>query len=423
MRIILALVTAALLALTAPAQPHTHGWLFTTDATGPLAAGRVDVHGSVTTLVLSSGLPASSYLAALVMDADNRTMVAALCLSGAPRALLHFDANGAIVRTTTVATSGQVNGVAVNPDGDYAVAMNGFPTAPYVGGLLCVSRTTGAVTTLRIGTASNPLYGLMNVQVDVESGDYLVMDYSHRIGWIRRISLDGANESTVVSLTFPNTYELGYHPRTGDYYVGCFTSNDLVSVSRTGGITTLATPAFRAHALHADRAGAPSSRLFLGSSQGGFHYLDLSTKVVTTLTAPTGRLLLHTAPDRGRNLASLRQAPGRWDILLSFPGEAGLGYALGVSLSGLRPGVTLPDGRHLTLNVDPFTALGLNGLLAPVLTGTAGTLDAMGAARATLDVSALSGVQGLRIWFLAATLDPSAPLGIRTISDPWVIVI
>ena len=205
--------------------------------------------------------------------------------------------------------------------------------------------------------------------------------------------------------------------------MGYFTSTTLSCVSRTGGVTTAATLPFTAYALHADRASAPANRLVLGSSPGGVYLLDLPTATLTTLTPPTGMCLAYVVPDRGRNLASIKQAPGRWDVLLSFPGEGGLGYALGVSLSGLRPGVTLADGRHLTLNVDPFTALGLYGLLAPVLTGTAGTLDAMGEARAALDVSALSGVQGLRVWLLAVTLDAAAPLGLRTISDPWVIVL
>jgi len=96
---------------------------------------------------------------------------------------------------------------------------------------------------------------------------------------------------------------------------------------------------------------------------------------------------------------------------------------VGLSLSDVRPGVPLPDGRRILLNVDNLTALSLSGRLGPLFAGNVGKLTPSARAMAVLDVSSLPVLKGLPIWLLAATLNPQAPLGIQTISDPLRITL
>ena len=58
------------------------------------------------------------------------------------------------------------------------------------------------------------------------------------------------------------------------------------------------------------------------------------------------------------------QGPGRWKVRLDFPGEARRAYAAAISLSGIRPGVKLADGRRILFNPDWLSVASLLGLLA-----------------------------------------------------------
>jgi len=129
-------------------------------------------------------------------------------------------------------------------------------------------------------------------------------------------------------------------------------------------------------------------------------------------------------PDRGRNVSTARTMPGKWHVNLSFPGEAAKSYVVALSAAGTRPGVALPDGRRIQMNVDTLTALSINGLLAPIFTGQAGKLNASGAGIAFIDArSLLPAAQGVRVWIVAVTFDGSASLGIETISDPHLLIL
>jgi hypothetical protein len=110
---------------------------------------------------------------------------------------------------------------------------------------------------------------------------------------------------------------------------------------------------------------------------------------------------------------------------MRFPsGYSWTPYALALSLSGVRPGVLLPDGRRLPLNVDALTHAVLFGGLGHFLSfASVGRLGPLGLAFTYLDVSRLPGVSGIRVWAVAVALDPAAPLGLGTISDPILIVL
>jgi len=114
-----------------------------------------------------------------------------------------------------------------------------------------------------------------------------------------------------------------------------------------------------------------------------------------------------------RKLAGLGPAaPGsEYNLLLSFPGEAGSAYVLGASL-GLRPGLSLPGGAYVPLNPDPLLVWSLSD--PQTFAGFTGTLDPAGRALARWRIPATPGLRGLRAFFCAVTLGP----GVRTVSDP-----
>jgi hypothetical protein len=215
---------------------------------------------------------------------------------------------------------------------------------------------------------------------------------------------------------------------------GDFTPPENIFVLRTGQSAATvwlssAKPPVGVYSLKSDRSSAAKQQLILGAFRpastprgpGGIYTVDLSSQAVghfTTINAS----LYETEILYRRNLAGAGAGKGLWTIGIVIPEDAGHGYVLAVSFSGVRPGVGLADGRRINLNVDTLTVLGLTGTLSPFLTGTAGRLSRSGGAAAKLDLSALgSGANGVLLWFLAATFDPRAPLGIKTITDPLVL--
>jgi hypothetical protein len=125
----------------------------------------------------------------------------------------------------------------------------------------------------------------------------------------------------------------------------------------------------------------------------------------------------------GRNLSSRRLGPGnRWSFGLSFPGEPGNGYVLAFSLTGFTPG--LPIGsRAVPLVPDAVFVASITGGLVGLLQNGIGVLDGGGRATAALDLSVFGSLAGLKLWAAVATLDPTAPAGIRTLSKPIVVVL
>jgi hypothetical protein len=126
---------------------------------------------------------------------------------------------------------------------------------------------------------------------------------------------------------------------------------------------------------------------------------------------------------RERNVIPRRTGNLQWTFQLSFPGEQGRPYALAFSLTGFTPGIPLGE-RTIPLEPDPVFFASLSGALVPFLRENVGTLDQDGHAVATLDLSSVAAVSaGTRVWMAAATVDPAAPHGIRTISKPVILVI
>jgi len=192
----------------------------------------------------------------------------------------------------------------------------------------------------------------------------------------------------------------------------------------SGGVaTTFLTSGLNAvYGVHADRSSVANPRLALGAlgTAPSVCFVDLTTKAITTLH--TGSVLFYQVfPNR--EVATIKRGPGKWEIVMHFQGESGNAYVAGLSLSGVRPGVRLPDRRRIHLNVDTLTALSVNGLLGPLFSGYTGALNAFDRGSAVLDVSGLPALKGTRIWAQVVTLNKSAPLGIQTIADPVVLIL
>jgi TolB protein len=120
--------------------------------------------------------------------------------------------------------------------------------------------------------------------------------------------------------------------------------------------------------------------------------------------------------------ALTRTSPARvgqqCQFLCDVPADAGRPYLAAASLSTL-PGIALPGGRTLFLNVD---ALLLLSLTTPSIFGNfAGVLDGSGRSPCWINVPPAPALAGLR--FYAAFVTYAAPGGIRSVSNTIAITI
>ena len=127
---------------------------------------------------------------------------------------------------------------------------------------------------------------------------------------------------------------------------------------------------------------------------------------------------------RGRHIQTVKTGPNRWDIRLSCPRSPNMSYVLAAGVSGVRPGIPLPDGRHINLNFDLITFMTQWNLLQPYWNPGSQKLDGNGEACGSLDLSGLSvppGGFGFPLWVVLIVLDPAAPIGIKYLPDTYVM--
>jgi hypothetical protein len=105
---------------------------------------------------------------------------------------------------------------------------------------------------------------------------------------------------------------------------------------------------------------------------------------------------------------------GTIDLALTAASSANLAYQIGSSL-GTGP---IPiGGRNLGLSLDPLLVVTVSGALPGIFSGYAGTMDAQGAAKAKINIPPVAALIGARIHTAFLTLSPSAPAGVREISN------
>jgi len=199
------------------------------------------------------------------------------------------------------------------------------------------------------------------------------------------------------------------------------TGSGVLKYNRPAGWTTLALGGLN-NAATMDRS--PGNGMLTVFPYGALQRMDLTGRIISTRPLLLQYILMGACHQQERNLATARQGrPNDWLFHLSFPGEGGRSFILGLSLGGFTPGIAL-GVRQIGVVPDPLLTLSVNGRLASVFTHNVGALSPRGESVARLNLKAFGKtLSGTRIWAAAITLDPQAPFGIATISKPVVLVL
>jgi len=398
----------------------------------------------------------SSY--SIQMDADNRRIIFGArdgLLAGPPSTLqsgiFRFDPATQQVTTLRASTLDmfRVNHLLINQDGDYVYTAESFvspgPIPVVTHGLFKLSRT-GAVTTLLTTPQVGAGAWLWDVGINMDTGTYLLnanLRNTLRYG-VLDVALDGSSFTT-----FAGSTSYGWDGRFDTMHQD-FATGDLFG--QTGGLL-----------FQLKKGGASRTTLWRLGYPGPFHMEDTSRfdlqsaarkrlvsigwEFQSPTSYPAAVFFVDTRPPyavtatnirqnqtspsymnwcysldfyRGRHIQTMKTGRGRWDIHLSCPRFPGKSYALLMSLAGYRPGITLPDGRRIYLNLDPFLHLSLRNLLRPYFDPGPLKLDASGEAVGRIDVSALPPLN-LPVWIALAVLDGASPSGVAYLPDTYVI--
>jgi len=405
--ILLAIV--ALLAVAAGAQNHSENFLLSGSSIQLLQG-----NGSYNTIYNN---PGSAH--GVTTDLDNYNVLFSVT------DLFRVDPVTSVVTTVFPAGLGGSNNVTVDHNGDYIVTGIGLGSSNY-----SIFRIRGnSLTTIASMAVTSGNFSLTGGLIrDIDNGNFVLQVYGGSSGPHPIISVapDGTFTTIVTNISTLGgpRYELTQDIRTGNFYVGV---NDtaqgyLVQATKSGATTVVAASAdrFAFNALVADRGSSAAPRLVHPYIQN-LYYTDLKTFAVTSV-AVSGSSVSPRDVDiwQARNIQPVRTAPGRYTLRFSFPGQAGLGYVAGLGLSGVRPGVPLPDGRTILLNPDVLVFLSVNNLLPGIFNLGPAVLDKNGEAQGALDVSALPPL-GVPVHLVVLVLDPKATSGIAIVSDPYVL--
>ncbi len=404
------LLLLAVLAFGAGAQYYPANYLISGSAVQV-----VDGAGNVTTLIDNQG---TAY--AVTMDWDNTQV-----LYGDTTGDGFFRIDPATSAVTTILVDPNLfntpTQIEVNQDGDYVVAGSG--TSGY--GLYRIrgSSVTTIMTTL---TSSLPGSFTGGMVIDVDTGEYVAQLYGGAAGPHPLVSIHPTTGAITTIATNISTlgaprFSFCQDVATSDFWVGVndSTAGYLYNVGRSGISTLIATnnDRFAFNTLEPDRAGAANRRL-VHTYISNLYYTDLTSFQTTAVAingsarSPRGASILNR-----REVQTVRVGTRKWDLLFSFQNHPGASYVTAISFSGVRPGIPLPDGRRILLNVDTLSLLSLQGLLIPLFNPGPLALGPTGTARGSLDLSAIPTL-GLTLHIGTVVLDPSAPLGIAVVADP-----
>jgi len=375
-------------------------------------------------------LPWNGYVSASCMDVRNRDFVSAINFpSASPNPLgwvIHVGRTGKVL-TTVTGLPPTLGGILPARHGDYFVIHGGYGWLPP--GAYRVDLAS------HVTTLPNPgVVGPMGMTRDIHTGDIILLDPPH----VHRVTPDWRFLSTLAVLPIQTQVwgRIVQHVATGNFYVPEDRVAGILEITPSGAVRTLSPSSWHMtntvktisstlpHMIDvvADRASAARPRLlardFFNTALLEIELSSLSLRTVAT-APPPGPLHL----DRSRNLTSRSLGAGKWEIGIHHASGAGKSYVIGLSASGVWPGVGLPDGRKLPLNLDSLVQLSVTGQLAPAFTGNAGTLSPTGDATAVLDISPWPQLNGVPVWIGAVILDPLAPIGIDLIPDPMVLVL
>jgi len=403
--------------------------------------------GSFTTLI-DTGRLSINHIEDLAMDVDNRTYV--FCTYGSDNSLrCHsgvFKYDRATNTVTTIAASMQEASrfqycLKPTQDGDWIHACAGTGPTPLFNAIL---RHTGPSAWTTVATADSITAGLKfywDGFLDYDTGDILIHSDGRTLAGHRNpifsVTAHGTLGTWNGSAHGGNTL-WGGGMRIADGHVYSSWGSDVYQMQKgSQPRTTIAHLAIqfghtRAFLFENQSAARPEALILTTAAVSTLYlsqlvHVDPANWTITKTTdvvratskvpLPGGKDMYH---DRDRYIATVRTAPRRWDLRLSAPAFPGRSYVLGAGASGIRPGVTIPDGRHIWLNPDPLTVATVGGLLGTFLNPGGGTLDARGSAAGWLDLRALGPSRlGGVIHLMLLVLDPGAPSGIAFITEPY----
>jgi len=397
----------------------------------------VDASGKVLSTLAS--FPTGTFIYGLTMAGDNKSYRAVGYQYQAPNYngfILDVSSGGAVTTLAAGLPLYRPMGMIRNCDGDWYVLNQGTT----YNDIEILTLRGNKVTTLsralnlyRYGHGLDPDTGQLVVRGMTRTSPYAY-------GYFRIDPAKGTVTQFAVYKTTTSTYygakELIYEGRSGALidliYDTSTMSGTMVRVHPEIGITKMPYPAMNGYGYDFVEAGqrvqthayyamgrttaAPYTYgLFRIDSTGrgqGMSSLSFTPYSVTPVLRIGSRHLSWT----------VNSAPNDRYLDLSFPGEGGYNYAVGLTMTGVRPGPLLSDGRELPLVADQLTLLSLTGGVPGVLENTVGALSAQGRARVRINLNPFgSALKGLKIWATALVLDPQASSAVAYIEGPSLL--
>jgi hypothetical protein len=172
--------------------------------------------------------------------------------------------------------------------------------------------------------------------------------------------------------------------------------------------------------LERNRTPVPQTTVLTGLMRNGSRFGSVTISGFPSLSS---RLYMFRRGER--HLAwTMDRRPDDRSLRVSFPGEGGRSYVAALSVTGIRPGPVLPDGRVIPLIVDGLVSQSLNGGIPGVLENTVGVLNATGEARVKVHVNRFGAtLKGLRLWAATLVLDAKAPSGVAAVVGPLMVTL
>ena len=389
---------------------------------------------NLTTLVTGITPASTSHMVwEVIMAEDNVNLYALSAHYAMAGQIVKLDPAGTILSTVYVGSASTLNHLVnmyLDQNGKLVVYdCGGSMTGP--GTILEIDPATGTAATIATVPRGDSFYG--SGARDIDTGDYLTFFYDmvHRVDRVTKAV------TTLCNLGVRKArMSFAQDTLTGKAYAGTYGAPALFEMDLVAGTWTTLNAANMGgtYGLKFDRrVDARFNKMFCG--HGAFSSTTIKNGVaefdttgtmtaITTWSAGTGTPMPYSLEVEGSREVQpiLKVVPNGRQILLSFPGRGGLAYVCAVGISGIRPGLPLPDGRVIHLVVDRITLASLAGALDPLIPNRVGVLSKSGTATTGLDLNLLgNAVQGLPIVFQVVVLDPRATSGIAVVAEPYVI--
>jgi hypothetical protein len=378
------------------AQPAPGDWLFADRGTGFTQGSLFYMPPNSGASIPWIGPRAANPFQWLLMSGNNRDLV--VLYSGAPNGLAFVTPAGNV---QTLATFGGTvpHGAVLDQDGSYVVStQDGSLFRVPLGGPATLLLTTGPT--------------LAGVTIDQDTGDY-VLALSGTPGTLERV-----NRRTLSRATFAtglgSMTSIAFEPRTGSFVV-TDVGVQIRRVTRSGQVSVVnASYPFATNSIKVDEE--TGNLLVVGSTLISLQTASgnpILSSHLGGVTMPTGVEIYGSRKVSGFGAAT----PGSvYTLNFKFPSSPGAIYVAALS-TGLRPGLTLPDGRTVNLDAtSPLFRASIGGLPG-VTTAFSGNLDGGGFATASIQIPQQIPA-GFRVCASAVALNPQMPNAVDT-ANSW----